>query len=233
MINFTAGFAIVAFILFFASQHSQISALLNLHSFVIVVLGSVAVFFIANPLSTMRCVFQTLNHFFRPKFSASSLGKVLIALCRDRKSDIGKTHPLIHYAKQLWEEGVDTDIFEALLFARLAELNSVSDRALSSMRNLAKYPPALGMTGTVIGLVSLFSKLTPDTKNLVGPNLALALTATLYGLVLANFLAMPIADLFQSVHLRSTQLNEYVYKTLLLIHHGEPEALVKGEARAA
>lgn len=52
--------------------------------------------------------------------------------------------------------------------------------------------PAMGMIGTLIGLVQMLSNM--DDPKQIGPAMAVALLTTLYGAVLANMVALPIAD---------------------------------------
>ncbi len=57
---------------------------------------------------------------------------------------------------------------------------------------LADVSPAMGMIGTLIGLVDMLSNM-KDPKA-IGPAMAVALLTTLYGAVIANVIAQPIAD---------------------------------------
>lgn len=52
--------------------------------------------------------------------------------------------------------------------------------------------PAMGMIGTLIGLVQMLSNM--DDPKQIGPAMAVALLTTLYGAILANMFALPIAD---------------------------------------
>ena len=52
--------------------------------------------------------------------------------------------------------------------------------------------PGMGMVGTIIGLISMFSHM--DDPKKIGPGMAVALLTTLYGAVIANVVALPIAD---------------------------------------
>jgi len=54
---------------------------------------------------------------------------------------------------------------------------------------MAAAAPAFGMLGTLIGMVAMLSKLDDPTK--VGPGLALAMLATLYGVIFARFIFLP------------------------------------------
>jgi chemotaxis protein MotA len=52
--------------------------------------------------------------------------------------------------------------------------------------------PGMGMVGTIIGLVAMFSHM--DDPKKIGPGMAIALLTTLYGAVVANVVALPISD---------------------------------------
>lgn len=57
--------------------------------------------------------------------------------------------------------------------------------------SIADAAPALGMAGTIIGLVGMFAAM--DDPASLGPSMALALLTTFYGVVIANMIAAPIA----------------------------------------
>lgn len=60
---------------------------------------------------------------------------------------------------------------------------------------LAKFPPAFGLLGAVVGMVSLMQGLgSADAIKTVGPSMAVALVATLYGIAVANFIFIPVGE---------------------------------------
>lgn len=59
------------------------------------------------------------------------------------------------------------------------------------LNSMGSNTPALGLVGTLIGLITMLSRLEDPSK--LGPGLALALTATLYGLLFARFFFLPSA----------------------------------------
>jgi len=66
-----------------------------------------------------------------------------------------------------------------------------SREAVQVFDTLANYAPAMGLIGTLIGLVQMMSSLgDPST---IGPAMAIALLTTLYGALLANFIFAPLA----------------------------------------
>jgi len=58
---------------------------------------------------------------------------------------------------------------------------------------MAKYAPSFGMLGTVVGLIAMLKSLSQDISQL-GPNMALALTTTLYGVIFSAVFFGPMAE---------------------------------------
>ena len=107
------------------------------------------------------------------------------------------------------------------------EIENETIDAVQAFKNLAKYPPALGMTGTVIGMIGLFTNL--QDKSQIGSHLATAMTATFLGLVLTNMFISPLADRLQVRHINRKRMFGNVYQILLLINQDEPAQLVQSE----
>lgn len=67
--------------------------------------------------------------------------------------------------------------------------------------------PAMGMIGTLVGLVQMLSSM--DDPKKIGPAMAIALLTTLYGAVIANAIAIPIADKLKLIS-NAEKLNKYL-----------------------
>lgn len=233
------GVLLLVAVLAYTLSGQNLKIFLNLHSIILVFFGTFGVLFLATPTSIIKVMFRAIKNLFKNETSIAELQMQLLALGRKRNTRIGGAHPLVAYAQELWEQGIDPSLFRLMLAQRMEELNGRAERGVASLRNLAKYPPALGMTGTVVGLVNLFSSLGPDAKSQIGPALALAMTATFYGLILANGVVMPLADRLQVEHLNQVRINDQVFQGLLLIHAGEPLSVfsdasdeIEGDSRA-
>ena len=105
------------------------------------------------------------------------------------------------------------------------------DRELAQInifKSLSKYPPAFGMTGTVIGMVGLMEQLggKMGTSN-IGSNMAIAMMATLYGLLLANFFLTPVSEnlLFRSQ--KTIGKRQIIIEGVVLIKNGEVPLMVQ------
>lgn len=89
---------------------------------------------------------------------------------------------------------VDGDTPEAVQTAVVRAREARIDRHLGAAEvwaSIAEAAPAFGLIGTIIGLVRMFSAM--QDPAVIGPAMAVALLATLYGAVLGNLIAQPIA----------------------------------------
>jgi len=76
-------------------------------------------------------------------------------------------------------------------------------------KRMAVMAPAMGMIGTLIGLVQMLANMSDPAS--IGPAMAIALLTTLYGAIIANTFAQPLADKLA----RASQL-EKTNKSLIL-----------------
>jgi chemotaxis protein MotA len=99
------------------------------------------------------------------------------------------------------------------------------DEGSKIYRAVGDCAPAFGMIGTLIGMVQMFSNMSDPAK--LGPFMAIALLATLYGALVANLVCLPLAD---KLHLKL--LDEETNRTLiidgiLMIRDSKSPALVR------
>lgn len=87
------------------------------------------------------------------------------------------------------------------------------------LRTISKYPPAFGLVGTVLGLVSVMRAVSQGADaSMIGLQMALALVATLYGLILTNFVLVPMSEnLFNKSHLNMNH-RELMLEGMMMIY---------------
>jgi chemotaxis protein MotA len=71
------------------------------------------------------------------------------------------------------------------------------DVGVNMFKAIGDYAPAMGMIGTLIGLVQMLSNM--DDPKSIGPAMAVALLTTLYGAVIANGFALPISEKLKGI----------------------------------
>lgn len=93
---------------------------------------------------------------------------------------------------QLVVDGNDPVLIQKMLSKEISlsiERNEIGVGIFKAMGDVA---PAMGMIGTLIGLVQMMSNMSDPSS--IGPAMAVALLTTFYGAIFANTFALPIAD---------------------------------------
>jgi chemotaxis protein MotA len=106
-------------------------------------------------------------------------------------------------------DGYDTDFIRDNLERDRDNFLTHLDEGQKIYRAIGDCAPAFGMIGTLIGMVQMFANMTDPSK--LGPFMAVALLATLYGALVANLFCLPIAD---KLHVRL--VDEEVNRTLII-----------------
>lgn len=88
-------------------------------------------------------------------------------------------------------DGASPEQVAAIVAERIGARADRHRAAIEVWSGAAEAAPAMGLIGTILGLVQMFAAMTdPDT---IGAAMAVALLATLYGALVANLIAMPVA----------------------------------------
>ncbi len=106
-------------------------------------------------------------------------------------------------------DGYDADFIRDNLERDRDNFLTHLDEGSKIYRAIGDCAPAFGMIGTLIGMVQMFANMTDPSK--LGPLMAVALLATLYGALVANLFTLPIAD---KLHVKL--LTEEINKTLII-----------------
>ncbi|MCH3965374.1 MAG: flagellar motor protein [Clostridium sp.] len=126
--------------------------------------------------------------------------------------------PFIKKGLQLVVDGVDPQAVRSILEL---ELESTSERHLEGsavFENAGGYAPTMGIVGTVMGLVHVLGNL-EDTSTL-GPKIATAFLATLYGIASANLLWLPIANRLRQADEKEVKEKTLIVEAILYIQEG-------------
>lgn len=93
---------------------------------------------------------------------------------------------------QLVVDGNEPALVQKMLTKNISLAIERNEIGLNVFKAIGDVAPAMGMIGTLIGLVQMMSNMS-DPKA-IGPAMAVALLTTFYGAVIANTIALPIAD---------------------------------------
>jgi chemotaxis protein MotA len=113
--------------------------------------------------------------------------------------------PFLRRGLRMAVDGTDPDRLRAALEAEIAARRTEEKVAAAFFAKMGGYAPTIGIIGTVIGLIHVLADLS-DTEAL-GPLIATAFVATLWGVLSANFLWLPMSHrIRRTSDLRSAQL---------------------------
>lgn len=97
------------------------------------------------------------------------------------------------------------------------------------LRTMAKFAPGFGMMGTLIGLIGMLVSMggEADPSKTIGPNMAVALITTFYGVLLANLFFSPMAEKFKSRIEQQTVLQNMVIEGVVLLYQKKHPLVVR------
>ena len=88
-------------------------------------------------------------------------------------------------------DGHDPALVQRMLNKEIDQTIERHETGIGMFKNMATVAPAMGMIGTLIGLVQMLANMSDPAS--IGPAMAVALLTTLYGAVIANAFAQPMA----------------------------------------
>lgn len=130
---------------------------------------------------------------------------------------------------QLLVDGHDPDVVKALLAKDRNQTVERHARGASLFGAMAEVAPAMGMIGTLVGLVAMLANM--DDPKAIGPAMAVALLTTLYGAVIANCVAGPIADKLRLRAAEEALIKSLVIDALLAIQNGQNPRIIDSMLR--
>jgi len=93
-------------------------------------------------------------------------------------------------------DGYSIDLVKQTLKEKNKLLIEKAETSAGVFRSIGEAAPAFGMIGTLVGLIQMLSNLSDPSA--IGPAMAVAMLTTLYGAMIANLFALPIADKIES-----------------------------------
>lgn len=199
--------------------------------------GTVVVAFVTFPPHEVLKLFRTVRAVMAQNVDdAPALAREIISLARDTRGESSAlqqrqasiNNPFLKDGVGLILDRLEITRIETILRDRI-RIKQESDESVANMlRTLAKYPPSLGIIGTVVGLIALMLQLGQDGGAArLGPAMAVGLVATLYGLVFTNFLLQPLGENLAHRSYKDVRKRQMVLLGIILIKQGESAVVVQ------
>nr|WP_236040544.1 flagellar motor protein PomA [Marinobacter nauticus] len=206
---------------------------INPPSLLIVIGGTLLVVLAKFSLAQFFDAFKVAARAFKfklPETQASIEELVEIASIARKEGVLGiegreVSSPFLGQGIQMLVDGQDGNTIKQLLNKeRLMTLehNRSGAKVFTAMADVA---PAMGMIGTLIGLVQMLSNM-EDPKS-IGPAMAVALLTTLYGAMIATMIATPIADKLSLRMTEEARMQSLYIDALVAIQEGTNPRIIE------
>jgi chemotaxis protein MotA len=140
------------------------------------------------------------------------------------------TDPFLRSALQNIADGIDGDELRELLEEEQHSREQLGMQAAKFFKSLGGYAPTIGIIGTVVSLTHVLEKL--DSPETLGPSIATAFVATLWGLLSANFIWLPIGDRIHRLTTLEAENMTLIVEGVLAIQAGSQPRLLGERLRA-
>lgn len=134
-------------------------------------------------------------------------------------------HPFLKKGVDLCIDGHAPEIVQRMLATDINLTLERHDNGIRMFKSIADAAPAMGMIGTLIGLVQMLSAM--DDPKAIGPAMAVALLTTLYGAVIANAVALPIADKLKKISMEERLNKKLILESISSIQAGTNPRVVE------
>lgn len=239
VLGLIVGFAMMGGALAFMGWHSggqlNLAGFIDPPSFMMVVGGTFAVALVGFPLYSVLGMARTVKRIFfrKPENLAATIEQLVelaevarrdgILALENRLEEV--RHPFIMLGIRMAVDGIKPETVEEVLRTEMkaAELRHVQGKKVFEL--MGRCGPAFGMMTTLFGLILMLGNL--SNADAIGPSMALALVGTLYGVVAANLIYIPLSEKLWCMHTEEMLAKEIVLRGVLAIQSGDSPRIVE------
>jgi len=211
------------------AKGAGLSSLWSGAAFLIVIIGTIAAILLHTPKPTfLRAMKIVVWAFKPPEDPGARLVQQIVVWSNKARRDglLGlenmieqETDPFVRKGLQLLVDGAEPDTLRRVLEVELEAQEKQDINAAKVFEGMGIYAPTLGIIGAVLGLMAVMRNLTDPSK--LGPGIAAAFTATIYGIASANLFFLPLAAKLKSVIAVRTRNQDMLIEGLIAIAEGE------------
>jgi len=206
-----------------------IQLFINIPALMIVVGGTLGATMISYPLRDVFGVFNVVKKtLFTRNIPISEIIKRFIGFAKkSRKEGIlalegeikDVTDEFLKKGVQLSIDGLEPQEISDVLETEVDFIRSRHQMGAEIFTTMGTFAPALGMIGTLIGLVQMLQTL--DDPGSIGPAMAVALLTTFYGSIIANIVCLPIAGKLRTRSKEEVLAKEMSIQGIISISNGD------------
>lgn len=213
IVGISGTFLLIAMAIFLGGS---IGAFFDLRSVFIVIGGTLGIttacFSLGDMSTAARITVQTVMHKSRNPSAAAIHVLQIAQIARYRgvlaiqpHVDAAANDRFLHRGLTMVVDGTSGDEIERIMQQELQSSAQRHARSVNVLRKAAEISPAMGLIGTLVGLVQMLGSL--EDPSTIGPKMALALLTTFYGAILANVVFTPLASKLERNSSEDTLIN--------------------------
>lgn len=226
------GLSVIVFVL---SAGGMLRFLLNWEAIILIFGGTLGSVMIAYPWASLQWTKASfMMILFPPKRPPiSELIRALVSLAEIGKKNgieaIGAElrrlpHPFMTDACQMMIDGVDIHILRERMENDINTTRLRHMQQTNIFNSAGTFAPIFGLLGTLIGVVQVLRNI--SSPEMMGSSMAIAMTASFYGIFSANFIFLPIASKLGYHSDEDILSREIIAKGILSIYEGDVPWLV-------
>lgn len=211
------------------AKGSGIGALWNVAALLIVFVGTFAAIMLQTPLKVFMHSVRIMPWILMPPRldPAGVVDKIVGWSNIARKEGLlgletlveREEDPFSQKGLQLLVDGSEPEVIRNILEVELTSREENDLRAARVFEGMGIYAPTLGIIGAVMGLMAVMQNLADPSK--LGPGIAAAFVATIYGIGSANLVFLPMASKLKNCVHSQTQFREMIIDGIISIAEGE------------
>jgi chemotaxis protein MotA len=223
-----------------ALEGGHLDSLIQGTAFLIVFGGTLGAVMVQTPLSVFLHSLKIVKWIFiTPKIDpAVTIEKILewsqIArregLLSLQDSAEAEEDPFTRKTMELLVDGGEPDTIRRIMEVEITSEENFDNQGAKVYEGLGGYSPTVGIIGAVMGLIHVMNNLADPSK--LGPGIAVAFVATIYGVGLANMLFLPAASKLKSIIDDKTLHQEMLIDGIVSIAEGENPRNIEVKLRA-
>lgn len=231
LIGLLAGFGLVVGSIMFGG--GAIGGFIDVPSILVVVGGTVAVTLIMFPMGvvigSIKVGLKTIKA--KPHDYPALIEQIVSMAEKARKESLVALEkvpvddPFIKKGVQLVADGTEENLVRSVLETEVAFMQRRHAQGQGVFKGMGTMAPAMGMIGTLIGLVKMLQNLSDPGS--IGPAMAVALLTTFYGAIMANIAFLPMAKKLEERSGEEALYMEIATEGIISILHGEHPSIVK------
>jgi chemotaxis protein MotA len=219
---------------------SPLSLFWDLPSALIVIGGTLGIVFINFPFKDIGGVIGVIKNAFKssiydPKglitafvtFATKARREGILAL-ESAATDV--KDPFLKQGLELVIDGLEPQSIRDILESEMENLGIRHKKGTDILNSIATYAPAMGMVGTLIGLVQMLQSMNDPSS--IGPAMAVALITTFYGALIANLFALPMAGKLSSRSNEEMLIRGIIVEGIMSISAGDNPRIVERKLHA-